>query len=216
MRLSEAKRQAATVVDVLRTTYPDAACALHFTTPFELLVATILSAQCTDVRVNMVTPGLFRRYPDPASLAGAEPTEVEELIRSTGFFRNKAKNLLGCAAALVERHGGAVPESMAELVALPGVGRKTANVVLGNAFATPGMVVDTHVKRVAGRLGWTVSVDPVKIEADLQSLLPKEEWTEVSHLLIHHGRALCKAPTPLCSGCPLLELCPRRGVKRSR
>ena len=216
MRLSEAKRQAAAVVDVLRTTYPEAACALHFTTPFELLVATILSAQCTDVRVNMVTPGLFRRYPDPDSLAGADPTEVEDLIRSTGFFRNKAKNLLGCAAALVERHGGTVPQSMAELVALPGVGRKTANVVLGNAFATPGMVVDTHVKRVAGRLGWTASVDPVKIEADLQQLLPKEEWTEVSHLLIHHGRALCKAPIPLCSGCPLLELCPRRGVNRSR
>ncbi|HKK01855.1 MAG TPA: endonuclease III [Desulfuromonadales bacterium] len=216
MRFSEAKRKAAAVVGVLRSTYPEAACALHFSDPFELLVATILSAQCTDVRVNMVTPALFRRYPDPAALSGADPAELGDLIRSTGFFRNKSKNLLGCAAALVERHGGAVPATMAELVALPGVGRKTANVVLGNAFATPGMVVDTHVKRVAGRLGWTASSDPVKIEADLQRLLPKEEWTEVSHLLIHHGRALCKAPTPWCSSCPLLELCPRRGVNRSR
>ena len=216
MRLSEARRNASAVVEILRTTYPDAACALRFTNPFELLVATILSAQCTDKAVNKVTGTLFRKYKTAKDFAKANPAAFTKEISSIPFFRNKAKNLLACAAALVERHGGKVPATMDELVALPGVGRKTANVVLGNAFETPGMVVDTHVKRVAGRLGWTEAADPAKIEADLQRLLPPEEWTEVSHLLIHHGRALCKAPTPLCSSCPLFDLCPRRGVTRSR
>ncbi len=215
----DCRERAAQVLAILARTYPAAECALNFNNPWELLVATILSAQCTDVRVNMVTPELFRRYPAPAALAAAEPAELEELeelIRSTGFFRNKAKSLLGCAAALVARHGGEVPAGLAALTALPGVGRKTANVVLGNAFGIPGMVVDTHVKRLAYRLGWTEQSDPEKIEKDLCALLPKEEWTQAGHLLIHHGRALCKAPTPLCSQCPLLELCPRQGVTRSR
>ena len=217
MKVSRERQQrAAEVLAILTQTYPNAACALTYSDPWELLVATILSAQCTDVRVNMVTPELFRRYPTPAALALAEPETLEELIRSTGFFRNKARNLLGCAAVLVAKHDGKVPENLAELTALPGVGRKTANVVLGNAFATPGMVVDTHVKRLAFRLGWTSQSDPVKIEQDLCALLPQQEWTQAGHLLIHHGRALCKAPTPLCSQCPVFELCPRHGVTRSR
>ena len=217
MKAAKDRRQrAAEVLAILAKTYPDAACALTYDNPWELLVATILSAQCTDVRVNMVTPALFRHYPTPAALAQADPETLEEMIRSTGFFRNKAKNLLGCAAALVAKHGGRVPETLAELIALPGVGRKTANVVLGNAFSTPGMVVDTHVKRLAFRLGWTRQSDPVKIEQDLCALLPAQEWTQAGHLLIHHGRALCKAPTPLCSQCPVFDLCPRTGVTRSR
>jgi endonuclease-3 len=201
---------------VLERTYPRAGCALHFLTPWELLVATILSAQCTDVRVNQVTRTLFRRYPDPQTLAGADPEELEAVIRSTGFFRSKAKHLIGCAAAVVADHGGEVPRRLEALTALPGVGRKTANVVLGNAFGIPGMVVDTHVKRIAFRLGWTRNTDPEKIEADLCRLLPEPKWTAISHLLIHHGRAQCKAPTPCCSTCPLLALCPRNGVVRSR
>jgi endonuclease-3 len=196
--------------------YPGANCALHYTDPYQLLVATILSAQCTDVRVNLVTPALFTAYPDPNALAFADQIAVEELIRSTGFFHNKARNLIACAVALVEQHNGAVPRTLEELVALPGVGRKTANVVLGNVFATPGMVVDTHVKRIAFRLGWTKATDPVRIEEDLCKLLPKAGWTEAGHTLIAHGRACCKAPTPECSRCPVEDVCPRRGVTRSR
>ncbi len=204
------------VLEVLERTYPDAHCALSFSNPLELLVATILSAQCTDVRVNLVTKSLFRKYPDAAAYAGADPSELEEDIRSTGFFRNKARNLIACGAVLVERHAGEVPRTLAELTALPGVGRKTANVVLGNIFGIPGMVVDTHVKRVAGRLGWTRQRDPEKIEQDLCRLLPEEKWTQTSHILIFHGRQICKAPTPLCSVCPVLANCPRVGVTRSR
>ena len=192
------------VLAILEKTYPQAACALLYDTPLELLVATILSAQCTDVRVNFVTRELFRRYRDVLAYASADPEELEGVIRSTGFFRNKARNLIGCASALLERHGGEVPGTIEELVALPGVGRKTANVVLGNAFEIPGMVVDTHVRRVSTRLGWTRQQDPVKIEQDLSRLLPREKWTQASHLLIFHGRALCKAPVPSCSSCPLL------------
>lgn len=214
--MAPSKKKAAAVLTLLAQTYPDAHCALHFHTPFELLVATILSAQCTDVRVNAVTADLFKKYPGPQALAEADLAELEEDIRSTGFFRNKAKSLIGCATAIVVEHGGEVPRELEALTALPGVGRKTANVVLGNAFAVPGLVVDTHVKRVAFRLGWTKATDPEKIEQELCALLPKEQWTQASHLLIFHGRALCKAPTPLCSQCPLLEECPRRGVKRSR
>jgi len=216
MTAIKARRRAVEILEVLAQTYPDAACALDYRTPWELLAATILSAQCTDVRVNQVTPELFRRFPTPAAMAAAAPEELEALIRPTGFFRNKAKNLQGCAATLVARHGGEVPQSLAALTALPGVGRKTANVVLGNAFTIPGMVVDTHVKRIAFRLGWTVETDPEKVERELMALLPKSEWTQAAHLLIHHGRALCKAPTPLCSQCPLQDRCPRCGVKRSR
>ena len=210
------KKGAARLLSLLEEAHGDARIALNFSTPLELLVATILSAQCTDVRVNQVTPALFRRYPDAAAYAAADPGELELAVRSTGFFRNKAKSLIGCAQALVERHGGEVPRSIEELTALPGVGRKTANVVLGNAFGIPGMVVDTHVRRVATRLGWTRQVDPVKIEADLSGLLPQEKWTLASHVLIFHGRRFCKAPTPLCSSCPVLEQCPRVGVKRSK
>ncbi|PLX83320.1 MAG: endonuclease III [Desulfuromonas sp.] len=204
------------VLGLLEATYPDAACALRHRNSLELLVATILSAQCTDVRVNLVTESLFPKYPDAAAYATADPAELEEDIRSTGFFRNKARSLIGCAAAIAGEHGGEVPGTLEELVRLPGVGRKTANVVLGNAFGVPGMVVDTHVKRIAFRLGWTRHTDPDKIERDLCALLPEEKWTQAGHVLIFHGRQVCKAPTPLCSTCPVQEHCPRVGVKRSK
>jgi len=216
-RITAARRKTALeTLILLEKVYPEAHCALVHRNPFELLVATILSAQCTDVRVNMVTGELFRFYPDAARLAEADFEKLAELIRSTGFFRAKANNLIGCAQALVAEHGGQVPQSLAELVKLPGVGRKTANVVLGNAFDTPGMVVDTHVKRVSFRLGWTTNTDPEKIEQDLCRLLPEEKWTNTAHILIFHGRQLCKAPTPSCSACPVAERCPRCGVTRSR
>ncbi len=207
------------ILDRLKRAYPDAHCALDHRTPYELLVATILSAQCTDVRVNQVTPALFARYPTPAELAGAEPAEVEEMIRSTGFFRNKTKSLLGMAKAVVERHGGVVPRTMAELRVLPGVGRKTANVVLGNAFGIDeGIVVDTHVTRLSGLLGLTRETDAVKIEQDLMRLVPRDDWTLVSHLLIYHGRQVCIARRPRCDACVLADLCPRpsRGAPRRR
>ncbi len=210
------RAKALQTLDILDAMYPDAECALRHDNPYQLLVATILSAQCTDVRVNQVTPALFARYPDPQRLAQADLDELEELIRSTGFFRNKARNLITCAGALVARHRGEVPPDLDSLVALPGVGRKTANVVLGNAFGIPGMVVDTHVKRLAYRLGWTRHSDPEKVERDLMRLLPAERWTQTSHTLIHHGRALCKAPTPHCSSCPLQNDCPRNGVRRAK
>jgi endonuclease III len=179
-------------------------------------VATILSAQCTDVQVNRITPDLFARYPDSRALAAADLQELEELVRPTGFFRNKSRNLLECARVLEEKFAGEVPRNLEELTELPGVGRKTANVVLGNAFDIPGMVVDTHVKRLSRRFGWTVEKDPEKIERDLCALLPKQDWTLAGHLLIHHGRKVCKAPIPLCSVCPLQELCPRIGVDKAR
>lgn len=204
------------VLALLAAAYPDAKIALEFSNPLELLVATILSAQCTDVRVNEVTKTLFKKYPDARAYAAADPTELELDIRPTGFYRNKAKSLIGCAKAIVMHHGGEVPRTMEELTALPGVGRKTANVVLGNAFGIPGLVVDTHVKRVSFRLGWTMQSDPVKIEADLCRLLPREKWTQASHLLIFHGRRICKAPIPLCSACPVLAACPRIGVQKSK
>jgi len=193
----------------LGAAYPEARCALEHRSPLELLVATILSAQCTDQRVNQVTPALFRRYPDAAAYAGADLAEVERRIQSTGFFRNKARALVGLGRALVERHGGEVPRTLAELTALPGVGRKTANVVLGNAFGIDeGIVVDTHVARLARRLGLTAADDPVKIEQDLVRLVPRAAWTLWAHLLIFHGRAVCKAPRPRCAECVLADLCP--------
>jgi endonuclease-3 len=189
--------------------YPDAHCALDFKTPFQLLIATILSAQCTDKRVNMVTPALFAKYPTPDALAAAKPEELEEIIKSTGFFRAKAKSLIGMATGVVERHGGTVPNEMDELVKLPGVGRKTANVILGNAFdRNEGVVVDTHVGRVSHRLGLTKQTDPVKVEQDLMKLFPRDEWTMLSHLLIEHGRQICDARRPKCEVCFLLDLCP--------
>jgi len=193
----------------LEAAYPAARCALDHGSPLELLVATILSAQCTDARVNQVTPALFRRYPDARAYAEAALPELEAMIQSTGFFRNKAKALQGLGRALLERHDGKVPRTMAELTALPGVGRKTANVVLGNAFGLEeGVVVDTHVARLSGRLGLTRETDPVKIERDLVALVPRPAWTLWSHLLIFHGRQVCKAPRPRCGDCVLADLCP--------
>jgi endonuclease-3 len=193
----------------LKEAYPDAACALFHRDPYQLLVATILSAQCTDVRVNLVTPALFENYPDAARLARARQADVERLIQSTGFFRNKAKNLIAMARAVVADHGGEIPRTMEQLQALPGVGRKTANVVLGNAFGiNEGVTVDTHVTRLSGLLGLTRHTDPVKIEKDLMMLVPQEEWTIVSHLLILHGRAVCIARRPRCGDCALADLCP--------
>lgn len=210
------KAHALQTLDRLEASYPDAHCALLYDNPWQLLIATILSAQCTDVRVNMVTPVLFRRYPDPLSLARAEPADVEELIRSTGFFRNKAKSLIGCSRALVDQYQGVVPKDMETLVALPGVGRKTANVVLGNAFATPGMVVDTHVGRIARRLGWVTTRTAEAIEEQLCKLLPKGRWTQTAHVLIFHGRQCCRAQTPWCSRCPVVDRCPQLGVGRQK
>lgn len=210
------KAHALQTLDLLQASYPDAHCALLHDNPWQLLVATILSAQCTDVRVNMVTPVLFERFPNPLSLAQAEVSEVEELIRSTGFFRNKAKSLIGCSRALVDQHDGLVPQKMSALVALPGVGRKTANVVLGNAFAKPGMVVDTHVGRIAGRLGWATARTAEGIEEQLCRLLPKERWTQAGHVLIFHGRQCCRAQTAWCSQCPVVERCPQLGVGRQK
>ena len=193
--------------------YPDAHCELDHTNPLELLCATILSAQCTDKRVNMVTPTLFARYPDARSLADADPAELEEIIRSTGFFRNKTKSLLGMSSAVVEKHGGEVPGTMDDLVKLPGVGRKTANVVLGNAFGrNEGIVVDTHVSRLSARLGFTTETDAVKIEEALMPLFPREQWTLLSHLLIFHGRRICEARTPKCGACVLNDICPSARV----
>jgi endonuclease-3 len=206
------RRRAGRIVRRLARLYPDAHCALHHRNPLELLVATILSAQCTDARVNLVTPALFARYPDAAAFATANPRELQKLIQSTGFFRNKARNIIGCCRALVENHGGQVPATMEELVPLPGVGRKTANVILGTAFATPGITVDTHVGRLSRRLGLTEHTDPVKVERDLMALLPRKEWTMVSHRLIFHGRQVCHARKPDCAGCGLARLCPRTGV----
>ncbi len=198
---------------LLAEAYPEARCELDHRNAYELLVATILSAQCTDARVNQVTPTFFARFPNAHALAQASQEEVEELIKSTGFYRNKAKALLGMAKALVERHGGEVPRDMEAMVKLPGVGRKTANVVLGTAYGlATGIVVDTHVARVSQRLGLTTAQDPEKIEQDLMALFPKNQWVALSHRLILHGRYVCKARKPACSSCRLAEICPRVGV----
>ena len=209
-KLLDRKARVDAVLPILKRTYPAAKCSLDYRTPLQLLVATILSAQCTDERVNLVTRSLFKKYRTAEDLARVPQEELEKDIQSTGFFRNKAKSLRGMAAALVERHGGQVPKTMEELTDLAGVGRKTANVVLGNAFQTNvGVVVDTHVTRVSNRLGLTDhAVDAAKIEQDLVALVPQEEWTLWSHLLIHHGRALCTARKPDCTRCPLLPHCP--------
>ncbi|MEV7966498.1 endonuclease III [Sphaerisporangium sp. NPDC088356] len=196
---------------ILAETYPDAHCELNFSTPFELLIATVMSAQTTDVRVNMVTPTLFAKYPTPDDLAVADPEEVEEIIKSTGFFRAKTKSIIGLSVALRDRFGGEVPRSLEELVTLPGVGRKTANVVLGNAFDVPGITVDTHFQRLTRRFGWTTETDPVKIEHAVGDLIPKSEWTQMSHYLIWHGRRICHARRPACGVCPLASLCPSYG-----
>ncbi len=203
------KERAAEVYRLLEAEYPDAHCALDHGNPFELAVATILSAQCTDVRVNLVTPELFRRFPDARALASAETEELEEVVRSTGFFRNKARNLIGMATALLGEHDGRLPRTIKELAALPGIGRKTANVILGNAFGIDeGVVVDTHVKRLSGRLRFTRETDPVKVERDLMGIFPQDRWTLLAHLLIYHGRQVCDARRPRCNKCVLAHLCP--------
>lgn len=211
--IADAKRHAAQVVRRLKTAYPDAQCALHFSSPLQLLAATILSAQCTDVRVNLVTKDLFRKYPDARAFAAAKPSDLERAVQSTGFFRNKAKNIKACCTTLVDEHNGQVPQELDVLVKLPGVGRKTANVVLGTAFGIPtGVVVDTHVARLSQRLGLTRHKDPVKIERDLMAVLPKREWIGFSHRMIAHGRQICVARKPKCEICPLADICPKIGV----
>ncbi len=214
-RESKQARQARAnaVMGRLRELYPEAGTSLHAADPFQLLVATILSAQCTDARVNLVTPALFRRFPDAHALAAAPAPELEDLIRSTGFFRNKAKNLIGASRALVREHGGSVPDSMEALLALPGVARKTANCVLGAGFGRAvGIVVDTHVGRLARRMGFTRATDPVRVEQDLMELFPRADWIRLSHAWIHHGRAVCTARQARCSGCALRPWCLQRGV----
>ena len=210
----KAKRQRTVeILTRLRRTYPDSRIALDFTTPLQLLVATVLAAQCTDKKINEISPALFRRYPAARDYAEADLTEHEEMVRSTGFYRNKARALKALGQALVAGHGGEVPPDMAALVKLPGVGRKTANAVLGNAFGkNEGITVDTHVQRLARRLGLTQETDPEKIEQDLLPLVPREDWTVWSHTLQTHGRALCKARKPECAACPVADLCPSAEV----
>jgi endonuclease-3 len=202
------KTRARKILDILEKTHPEARCALTHEDPFELAVATILSAQCTDERVNKVTPALYARYPTAKALAGAEPVELEALIRSTGFYRAKARNLVNFAKALVANHGGEVPRKMEELVVLPGIGRKTANVVLGHAFGIEeGIAVDTHVLRLSNRLGLAKGDDPVKVEKQLMAIIPKERWTQTTDVLIFHGRKICDARRPRCGACPVFSLC---------
>lgn len=206
------RTRASSIARKLAQLYPDAHCALHYDTPLQLLVATILSAQCTDERVNRVTPPLFTRYPDAHAFATAKQSELEKLIQSTGFFRNKAKNIIACCQKLVELHEGQVPRTMEELVPLPGVGRKTANVILGNAFDVPGIPVDTHVGRLSQRMGLSEYDDPVKIERDLMELIPRKQWTMFAHRMIFHGRQVCHSRKPQCEECKLAGLCPRQGL----
>ncbi|MDA7979868.1 MAG: endonuclease III [Pirellulales bacterium] len=210
------KRRAAKLFKALASEYPDVDCALHYESPVQLLVATILSAQCTDEQVNKVTPALFEKFPDAESLAKARISSLEKAVKSTGFFRNKAKNIKACCTKLVEDFGGQVPEKMEDLVGLPGVGRKTANVVLGTAFRiASGVVVDTHVKRLSNRMGLSAQSDPVRIERDLMEKLPKQEWIDFSHRMIRHGRRVCNARKPKCEECVVEKWCPRIGVKQT-
>ena len=201
------------VLEQLKIHYPDAHCALNYTDAYELLIATILSAQCTDERVNKVTPALFKKYPNPKKMSLAKTPEIEELIHSAGFYKTKARNIKECCRQLVELHKGEVPKQMEALYALPGVGRKTANVVLGNAYnIASGVVVDTHVTRLANRFGWVKTADAVKIETKLNQMCPKEDWIVLPHYLIAHGRAICVARSPKCASCFLLDACPKLGV----
>ena len=210
---SPAKKRIGEILDLLKREYPDARCSLNYTNPFELLIATILSAQCTDARVNLVTKELFRKYHGPSDYLGVAEEELQNDIRTTGFFRNKTKSIRGASARLLDEFGGEVPANMDQLLTLPGVARKTANVVLGNAFhVTSGIVVDTHVSRVSQRLGLTKNTQPEKIELDLMKLVPTEDWVIFSHRVIQHGRYICKAPIPLCENCILNHLCPSSRV----
>jgi endonuclease III len=205
-------RRARRMYRELHDLYPYAHCELDFRSPWELLIATVLSAQTTDVQVNLITPTLFAKYPGPAELAAADREDVERIIQPTGFFRAKTKSIQGLAGAVLERYGGEVPGRLDDLVTLPGVGRKTANVVLGNAFDVPGVTVDTHFGRLSRRMGWTTEEDPVKVELDVGSLFPKRDWTMLSHVLIFHGRRTCHAKRPACGACPVATLCPSYGI----
>jgi endonuclease III len=205
-------RRARKINRTLAELYPDAKCELNFTNPFELLVATVLSAQTTDVRVNLTTPELFAKYPTAEDLAAANPEDVEAILKPTGFFRAKTKSVMGLSVALRDRFGGKVPSKLEALVTLPGVGRKTANVVLGNAFNVPGITVDTHFGRLSGRFGWTQETDPVKVESEVGALFPKSDWTMLSHHLIWHGRRVCHARKPACGACAVARLCPSFGL----
>ncbi len=202
------KKRAEKIYATLKKVFPKARCTLDFKNPFELLVATILAAQSTDKGVNEITPALFKKYRDAKSMAAANTEELERMVKSTGFYHNKTKSLLGMSQALVDDHGGKVPDDMDALTALPGVGRKTANVILGAAFGKPAIIVDTHMKRVSGRLGLTDETDPDKIEADLRKLLPESKWTNFSHTIVFHGRNICVARKPKCPDCPVNRLCP--------
>ncbi len=207
-RLEALRTRAREVFRRLASTYPDACCSLDHRKPLELLVATILAAQCTDARVNQVTPGLFRRYKTPQDFVDAPPGELEEVIRSCGFYNQKAKSIRNACARIIEEYGGHVPDTMEALLTLDGVGRKTANVLLGECFGVPGVIVDTHCTRVNNRLGFTAHDDPTKIEQDLMQVWPRDHWTEWSHLTVFHGRQICRARAPLCIECPVQELCP--------
>lgn len=206
------KKKVPTVIARLKKRYPDAKCSLNYKNPLELLIATILSAQCTDERVNIVTKDLFKKYKTAKDYARARPAILEGDIRSTGFYKNKAKSIINCCKKISQNHEGSVPDTLEELVELDGIGRKTANVILGNAFNTPGITVDTHVKRIANRLGLTKNQDPVKIEYDLMELIPQKAWTHFSHLIIFHGRNTCMARKPLCGECVIEDYCPKVGV----
>jgi endonuclease-3 len=204
-------KRARKINTILGEVFPNARCELEFENPLQLLVATVLSAQCTDKRVNMVTPVLFKKYPTAKKLAAAPRIDIEEIIKSTGFYRNKATSIHGLAAAILEKHNGEVPQDMESLVKLPGVGRKTANVVLGNAFGVPGITVDTHVGRIARRLGWTTNTDPVKVEFDIMELFEPADWTMLNHRLIFFGRRICHSRKPACGACPVAKICPSFG-----
>ena len=208
----ERKKRAQAIYRILSKTYPNVRCELNFRTPLQLLVATVLSAQCTDKRVNMVTPALFKRYKKAEDFAGANIRELQTLIKSTGFYRAKARNIKGLANAIVRDHRGKVPSTLEELIKLPGVGRKTANVVLGHAFDTPGITVDTHFGRLSRRFNWTKETDPVKVEFEVMELIPQKEWTNLSQRMIWHGRRRCFARKPACGACPLSALCPSFGI----
>ena len=212
MAISPPHSRLTSIYKKLKKDYPDARCALHFKNPLELLVATILSAQCTDERVNKVTPAVFNTYKTAKDYAKAKPGQFQKLIHSTGFYQNKTKSILGAMKTIVEEHDGKVPGDMKQLVKLPGVGRKTANVILGNAFGIPGITVDTHMLRLSKRIGLSRHKDPVKVEFDLMKIVPKRNWTQFSHLIIHHGRKICNARKPLCSKCSINALCPKIGV----
>jgi endonuclease-3 len=205
---TELRARVKRIIEVLKQEYPGAKCTLDFSTPHQLLVAAILAAQCTDEKVNQLTPALFERYPDVNAFASADVNELEEMVRPTGFFRNKSKAIIASAKEIVASYGGVVPDDIDQLTALPGVGRKTANLIVGVAYGQPAIIVDTHVKRVANRLGLTSNDDPDKIEADLRGIVPTQDATLFNHLIVAHGRAVCKAPKPLCEICVLLELCP--------